>query len=329
MADHLDRYRANERRLWARHGLAPAERWIGISSTSARLRLLEVGDGPSVVFLHGALNAGSGFAPLAGRLADFRCILVDLPGSGLSGPLHAVDPPGPAIVAMLECILDAAGLDRVAVVGSSFGGACSLWLAGARPERVTRLVLEGCPALVDGMRLTPSFRLLASGMAGRFVAHRRTLFCYPGQMMGQIGHAASARAGRIEREWLEWYRALALDTPTMSGGTALLQQVADRHGLRRDLTFQSAFLGAIRQPTLVLWGEDDPFAGVDVGRRAAGALPHATFRSFAASGHLPWLDDPVEHARLIRDFLAASGEPIDGREDVGGRRGASEPAAVG
>jgi pimeloyl-ACP methyl ester carboxylesterase len=55
---------------------------------------------------------------------------------------------------------------------------------------------------------------------------------------------------------------------------------------------------------LYLWGEADPFGGVDLGRRMAAAQPDAAFRSFPRSGHLPWLDDVETHPALVGGFLS-------------------------
>ena len=45
------------------------------------------GEGPAVVFIHGASNGGSSWASLVARLDGFRCIMLDRPGCGLSDPL--------------------------------------------------------------------------------------------------------------------------------------------------------------------------------------------------------------------------------------------------
>ena len=76
----VDRYRQAERNLWESVGAQPTERHVKLDRTGTTVRLQEVGDGPPVVFVHGASNAGTSWASLAARLDDFRCILVDRPG---------------------------------------------------------------------------------------------------------------------------------------------------------------------------------------------------------------------------------------------------------
>ena len=144
-----DRYRRAERSMWAAVDAAPTEVWLHLDRTGATVRLQELGDGPPVVFVHGASNAGTSWASLATRLDGFRCLLVDRPGCGLSPPLaeHLTD------MAELESfadalvvdVLDGLGLGAGCVVGTSFGGYFAMRAAAAHPERITRLVELGWP----------------------------------------------------------------------------------------------------------------------------------------------------------------------------------------
>jgi len=79
-----ERYRQAERVLWSHYGAAPRERFLDLAKPAVRVRVQEVGEGSLLLFIHGGPNAGSTWAPLAARLSDFRCILLDRPGSGLS-----------------------------------------------------------------------------------------------------------------------------------------------------------------------------------------------------------------------------------------------------
>ena len=97
-------------------------------------------DGRPVVFLHGLTGHGGRWRLLAEReLADFRVIAPDLRGHGDSTRLppwsleqHAAD---------VIDLLDALELDRVPLVGHSYGGAAALHVTARAPERVARLAL--------------------------------------------------------------------------------------------------------------------------------------------------------------------------------------------
>ena len=53
------------------------------------LRVQELGDGPPILFIHGANTSGTSWATLAAKLPSFRCLLLDRPGTGLSPALPA------------------------------------------------------------------------------------------------------------------------------------------------------------------------------------------------------------------------------------------------
>lgn len=70
-------------------GADPAEQRLHLERIDPTVRVQELGDGPPVVFLHGANTAGTSWASLASRLEGFRRIVLDRPGAGLSGALTA------------------------------------------------------------------------------------------------------------------------------------------------------------------------------------------------------------------------------------------------
>ncbi len=113
-----------------------------------RVHLLEKGDGPPVVLLHGTGNSAGFLLPLLHELQGVRAIAPDLPGVGLSDPIDL--PAGryrETAVAWLDGLLDTLELDATTLVGHSGGGVWALWYALAHPDRVRRLVLIGPPAL--------------------------------------------------------------------------------------------------------------------------------------------------------------------------------------
>ena len=88
------RYRAAEQALWASVGASTGERFLDLPGAGLRLRVQELGDGPPILFIHGANTSGASWATLAAKLPAFRCLLLDRPGTGLRAPWRAGrDPP--------------------------------------------------------------------------------------------------------------------------------------------------------------------------------------------------------------------------------------------
>jgi pimeloyl-ACP methyl ester carboxylesterase len=81
---------------------------------------------------------------------------------------------------------------------------------------------------------------------------------------------------------------------------------------RDDVVLTAELLGAVRTPTLFLWGADDSFGREDNARLVSGLLPHAELVMMPDAGHLPWLDDPASAARHTAEFLARHGAPAMG-----------------
>lgn len=288
-------YRAAEARLWQQYDLAPTEHFLRLPGLNTTVRVLEIGTGEPTLFVHGSPNAAPKWAPLVAQLAGTRCLLLDRPGCGLSAP---VDYRGRDVRAfgadLLAQTLDALGLEQADVVASSLGGALAFFFAQAHPARVRRLVQEGCPAFVNGFHV-PAYNLMSTVLGLLFGTNPPSRAAFR-----HIGHAHSIDNGTIAEGVLQWRDALLRHTDTLRNENGLNRNIA-RHG--RAYRYGPELLGQLAMPTLYLWGEDDPFGGAEVARRAAAAQPNAELHLFPHAGHLPWLDDPAAHGRLLRAFL--------------------------
>ena len=140
----------------------------------SRCRVQEAGDGPPVVLVHGASNAGSSWAQLVARMAGFRCILLDRPGCGLSDRVATRFDDIARLEAFADAlivdVLDALALDTAHVLATSFGGYFALRTAAAHPERVDRLVVYGWPAGAPMARIPFVMRLVNVRVLGRILA---------------------------------------------------------------------------------------------------------------------------------------------------------------
>jgi pimeloyl-ACP methyl ester carboxylesterase len=103
---------------------------------------------PAVLLVHGAGMDHTVWQLPARWLAwhGHSVLAVDLPGHGRSeGPvLGSV----PEMAQWLGRAMDAAGVERAAVVGHSMGGAVALEMAAALPERISRIALLGTAAAI-------------------------------------------------------------------------------------------------------------------------------------------------------------------------------------
>ena len=301
-------YRRAEERLWASCDLWPREHEIELPRSGVRVRVQEVGEGEPVLYLHGAPNAGATWAPLVARTPGFRSLLVDRPGTGLSGPLRIrPDDLGGVADVFVADVLDGMDLARAHVVASSFGGFLALRSAAASPDRIGQMVQMACPAGAHGMAVPAFMRAIATPGLGRLLTSLPPSERAARSMLRQIGHGASLDADRIPSVFLDWYLALQRHTPTMRNETQLIASaVSPRGRVHPALALTDDLLGRIEVPTLFLWGDDDPFGGEPVARRMAAGMRDARIEMMPDAGHLPWLDDPQHAARAVDAFLRSA-----------------------
>lgn len=303
------RYRDAERSLWADANPTPTEHRVHLARNDVDVRVLEVGAGPPVLFVHGGPGAsGAIFAHLAARLPQLRCLLLDRPGTGLSGPHRLEDPAAVRREArtLVADVFDALGIDRGHLVGSSHGSYVALHSAAADPDRVDRTVHLGCPGFVEGMVATTFDRLVLLPGSDRvfswFPASERSLR----STFRQLGHGTSLDAGQFPQAILDWGVALQRHTDTMRNELASMVRMGTfRGGFDPSLTIDRATLADVRSPTYLLWGEADPYGDATVAQALADGLPDAKLEVLPGAGHLPWFDAVDHAADAIRTHLAA------------------------
>ncbi|MFZ5481652.1 MAG: alpha/beta fold hydrolase [Myxococcota bacterium] len=277
---------------------------MDVEAPRARVRVLEIGEGPPVLCVHGSPNAAAAWIPLAAAMPGWRWLLLERPGAGVSGtaawgPSHRTD-----ALAISRRTLDALDAPRARVVGSSFGALYAFALALGAPERVERLVIAGCPAGPTFVAMPPIFRALSvpwlPTLLGSFVPTD------PASIRGMwrdIGHGATIDRGGIPDEMFDWYGTLLKETDTMAGVVAEVRAVATPFGYRAGVPVTEEDLARIVAPTLYLWGDLDNFGSPDQGERMAAATPGARIERFPTFGHLPWIDDPALVAQRLSAFF--------------------------
>src|SRR6202011_4096700 len=113
-----------------------------ISTDAGVLRYHDAGEGPPLLLLHGSGPGVTGWRNFRGNLAvlaeRFRCLILEVPGFGVSGSTG--EHPMVGAHAAVIRFLDGLGLQQVDVIGNSMGGIVGAQVAMAHPDRVRRLV---------------------------------------------------------------------------------------------------------------------------------------------------------------------------------------------
>jgi pimeloyl-ACP methyl ester carboxylesterase len=249
--------------------------------------------GPQVLLLHGLGSSTYTWEETAPRLqaAGFHVYALDLKGSGGSDKPPGADYDLNTLRDEIDRWLKALGLRQVIFVGNSLGGSLGLLLALEKPERISRLVLIAAAAYLR--KLPWVFRLARLPLAG---ALSRLLF-----RRGVIRLAmrqAFFSPERVSAERVAAYYERLREPGGLEAQIALVRGL-DLEKLGRC----EARLPTISIPSLLIWGENDPWVPPVIGQRLAQALPRATLQIIPRCGHAPQEELPDDTARLILQFL--------------------------
>jgi pimeloyl-ACP methyl ester carboxylesterase len=271
-----------------------------IRRPSGRVHVIEAGDGPPVVHLHGENTSSLSHLMLLPHLTGVRSYLVDRPGRGLSDPeefprngLRA------CAVRFVDDVLDELRLESAVLVGASGGGTWSVWYALERPERVRGLVMLGSVPMLPGARIPPGIRLMATPVLGQFLS--RTL--KPGRRMLLRLMSSMGEGDTILRhpDLLDSLVDAAHDPVAISANAAEFRALLSPLGIRSAARIRPDDLRRLAVPTLMVWGDHDPVVSVESARAAADLMPDARLEMLPA-GHVPQLGHPERVAAMIGDF---------------------------
>jgi 2-hydroxy-6-oxonona-2,4-dienedioate hydrolase len=285
-----------EERLFACYGLKARTRFVFLPRLGIRVRVNEFGTGEPVLMVPGNAGDAFPFTPLLPELQGKRIITVNRPGGGLSeGMDHHTIPLRELAVETLSAVLDDLALPHVPIIGHSIGGHWSLWFALDRPERVTSLTLLGVPGNL--ISTGPPFALRLLSVPGL----NRLLF---GIIMLAVRKHSSETSTSVS-EAMAACRYYFQRLPHCRISTLSLMERTNRlRGPRPENRLNEEQLRQVQQPTMFLWGTNDPFGSSETGRHIAQLLPHSEFHAIQGAGHLPWLSNLSECGHLIWDFLA-------------------------
>lgn len=245
-----------------------------------RIRALDQGTGPAVLMLHGLGAAGNAWQlTLPALYPHFRCLAPDLPGFGESDAPAGFFSVAAYARAMLGW-LDNVGVDRVSIVGNSFGALIGLEMAALDPARVARLVVIAPPGADEE-------------------SMQRTLW---------VGLRWVRDDGLPRLETLEETRlisTLASDDLMMLANLNFGRARAFLPGLVATARYAGiARASAVRCPVLLLWGGADAIVPVGEAMTWHEALPQAAIAIVEGAGHSPQFDAADETNRILLEFLA-------------------------
>ena len=245
------------------------------------------GEGEPLLLYSGIWGEVGLWERLLPHLPGFRTIAFDPPGIGRS-EMPRYPQTMWALADFGNAVLDELGLASAHVLGASFGGAVAQQMAFSHPRRVRRLVLASTS--FGGFAKPGNLEAM-----WHFI-HPRT---YHPERLERV--AGAMFGGRLRTE-PELVRSMHIKRPTNT--LAALYRLAPLFGWT-----SLPWLWAIRQPTLVIAGDDDPITPLVNHRVIAMLMPQATLRVMKGGGHLVLLDSAERVGPVITGFLREDGVP--------------------
>lgn len=266
-------------------------------------RFYRAGAGKPVLLLHGVgMTADSWCRTIGPLAAGWDVIAPDLLDNGFTGSgTYTGGPPHAATLDHLEALLNGLGLQRISIVGSSFGASLAAHLYFRAPERIERLVLVSSgSAFKDAEALVEMYE--------KSYANGRSALLDPSiencrRRLGRIFHDPS----RIPDELLLLQLTPYALPSALAAFERRLRGMMDLEAMRQWEIGQR--LKDISVPILAIWGRQDPRGEHAKAEELFRAIPTAAFVTIDDCGHLPHLERPERFNTLVREFLAAGNQP--------------------
>jgi pimeloyl-ACP methyl ester carboxylesterase len=250
-----------------------------ISIGGCQIRLLRGGrdDAPPLVFLHGA-GGHTGWMGFLDELSrDFAVYAPEHPGFGRSDDPPWLDEIGDLAYFYLD-FLETLGLDRVHLIGTSFGGWTAAELAVRNQTRLASLTLVGAVGITaaDGKPVDDLFRLSVEENLRRFYANQER---------------AARRLGDMAN----------IDMNLVAKNRATVMRLAYRP--RYHNPSLTKWLHRITVPTLLVWGDKDGLVPVRFGEAYRALIPGSRLVVLDNAGHAPFDEQKDVFLVALREFI--------------------------
>lgn len=253
-----------------------------------RLHVIEAGQGPALVLLHGLFGSARNWGGVQKALAQqYRVIAMDLRNHGASP--HAAGMDYAAQVLDVAETMAALGIGRAIVLGHSMGGKTAMMLALTRPDMVERLII----ADIAPRPYPPALRGV--------VAALQAVPLHPGLTRQEADQALQGAVPEAPiRSFL--LQNLRFESAPPSWRIGLAEIAAAMPEIEAFAPPQSARFNG---PALAMAGALSPYIRAEDHAVFHAFFPRISFVSIARAGHWLHAENPEGFMAALRDFLRA------------------------
>ncbi len=274
-----------------------------ITLPQGTIRYMEIGSGPVIVFVHGALTNGSLWHQAAYALSKhFRCIVPNWPlGSHRLPMAPNADLTPHGVAKIVADFLAALDLDDVILVGNDSGGAISQLVCIHHPQRIGKLVLTPCDAFDRFPPPAFAYFSLFPKIPGMLMLLAKFMYAFPGIAASRSNLATLAKHGFDREQLLSWLKPVATNRAIRRDLNKFIA------GMDKSITIEAGQkLPQVRIPALLLWAAEDRHFPPIYGERLRDALGNARLVVVDDSYAFLPLDQPARLADEIASFAATS-----------------------
>ena len=265
-----------------------------IEIDDVRLHYKDQGAGPAVLLIHGSSGDLGDFDGWMSTLLaqHWRVVRIDLPGFGLSGPVSNGNYSIDHMQSLIDGLMDELGIERFALVGTSYGGPVAFRYAATRTDRVTGLVIMNSAGVEFGKQdvdaKTGEKKFYAASVSDTVSRDATTLAM----------RKAFTDPSRISDAWID----RKVDFSNIVGrdreGALAIDQYVRGNPER--------VLAHVRASVLVFWGGANKALSQETADRFLAALTHAAYREKAVQpggGHMMHVEMPEPTVATVAKFL--------------------------
>lgn len=247
-----------------------------VTATGIETFYQKMGQGTPLVLLHGWGCDWQIWHTLISPLSEtYQLIIPDMPGFGQSSnPESAWS--SMTYVEWLASFLDQVEKSKVLLVGHSFGGKVAALFAVKYPDKVSKLVLIDSAGIPDRLSVAQS-------------AKQGLISLIPGPLKNSL--SSTTRQKILSRLGVSSDHTFS--TPTQR---IILREVV-KENIQEQLTL-------ITQPTLLIWGENDPDTPPHQAKLFQQAIKGSQLVLLPNAGHFSFIDQPQAVLKHLKDFLS-------------------------
>ena len=253
----------------------------------------DVGAGDPLILLHSYGPGTTGWITFHKTLPmlsqHFRCLVMDLPNFGRTGPVIYNEPVHILQARTALALMDALGIDKAHMVGNSQGGQSAMVFAMKYPERVNKLVFGACHIRTGGDVYLMGNRPSEGSRASREAMSNPIRESFRRYLRVHIDDEAL-----VTDELVDYIHQNYTGNPDHIEATQKSVSVPYDHGDE---------LPNIKASTLIIWGRYDRMCVFEIGIAALNNIDDSRLVLLNKCGHWPPYEKPEEYTSHLLNFL--------------------------